>query len=405
MGLLWTACGLVSIPILVFFVECLASLRNPRARGDSLTAPPAGRLAVLIPAHNEEDLIASTIEAVLPQLSAPDRLVVIADNCTDQTANRARGAGAGVFERQMPDQRGKVAALAFGLERLAEDPPDVVLFVDADTRVEPGSVAALRRQAMEEKRPVQAIYTMSAPLEGGAQGAFSALAFAIKNLVRPRGLARLGLPCPLTGTGMAIPWELIKTVPFAKHSIVEDMQLGIDLAIAGYPARLCEEAMVTGLLPSSLSAASLQRRRWEHGHLGTILSQVPRLVGWSLRKGSFRLLAMALDLAVPPLALLCLLWFLVLAGAAVMAARTGYRIPLGAGVGEGLFLGGAVLAAWGGHLRNKIPFITLLWAPFYIFWKIPLYLRFVFARERKWVRTPREGPIQPQRPGDVPPSP
>src|SRR5262249_44966332 len=140
-------------------------------------------------------------------------------------------------------------------------------------------------------------------------------AFKFKNLVRPLGLARLGFPCLLTGTGMAFPWQTLRDVKLASGNIVEDMQMGLDLAAAGHPPRLCSDARVSGDLPGSEQAAVGQRKRWEHGHLQTLFTQVPRLTAAAVRRGKPSLFGLALELSVPPLSLLFLLWAVVLAAA------------------------------------------------------------------------------------------
>src|SRR4029078_12947672 len=107
------------------------------------------------------------------------------------------------------------------------------------------------------------------------------------------------------------------------------------------------------------------------------------------------LLGMALDLAVPPLALLCMTVLLVAGGSAALALRGYSRIPvLLSGITAGL-IGGAVLLAWIRHARGLIPGRTLLFAPVYMLWKIPLYAAFLFRRQKAWVRTPRETPPEP----------
>jgi hypothetical protein len=217
----------------------------------------------------------------------------------------------------------------------------------------------------------------------------SAFAFLTKNMVRPAGLARLGIPCHLLGTGMAIPWELLDVDRLATGNIVEDMQMGIDLAIAGTPPRFCFDAEVRGSFPGASRAALVQRTRWEHGHLGTILTQCPRLAWQAVRRGRPWLLGMALDLAVPPLALLCLLWILVAGVAAFVAVREGHpRSALIAG-GSGVLLLLAVFLAWVRHGRRHVPGHVLAFAPIYVLWKLPLYAAFFFRRQREWVRTER----------------
>jgi cellulose synthase/poly-beta-1,6-N-acetylglucosamine synthase-like glycosyltransferase len=388
-GFLLAAVILAGIPVFVLFVECVAALWPRRSAPPAPSAPGKG-LVVLIPAHNEEAGIAGTLRGILPQLEAGDRVIVVADNCADQTADRARAGGAEVLERRHETERGKGFALAHGLRHLKPDPPDLILFVDADTAVDAGSIAALRRSASAARRPVQAVYLLDPPPAAGATDFISCFAFLVKNLVRPAGLARIGVPCQLLGSGMAIPWSLIDIDRLATGNIVEDMQLGIDLAVAGQPPMFCLQARVTGGLPAGRKAALVQRTRWEHGHLGTLISQSPRLAWQALRQGRPALLGMALDLAVPPLALVCLLWLLVSAAAAIFARRGFSMVPAIVAAACGAMLLLSVFLAWVRHARSRIPGHVLLFAPLYILWKIPLYLAFLFRRQKEWVRTSRD---------------
>jgi cellulose synthase/poly-beta-1,6-N-acetylglucosamine synthase-like glycosyltransferase len=402
-GILMGVALLVSVPIVIFFLECVAALW-PRRMAAGAAAPAEYPLAVLIPAHNEEAGIAETIRGIRSQAKPGDRVLVVADNCSDATAAQARGEGAEVLERRDPERRGKGYALSFGLKHLGAAPPDVVVFVDADTRVEAGSLDALRRSASAERRPVQAVNLLDPPPGASGTQYVSAFAFLTKNMVRPTGLSRLGIPCHLLGTGMAIPWELIDVDRLATGNIVEDMQMGIDLAIAGTPPRFCYDAQVKGSFPGAAKAALAQRTRWEHGHLGTILTQSPRLAWQALRRGKPWLLGMALDLAVPPLALLCLLWILVAGGAAFVALRIGHPLPAFISGGSGALLFLAVFLAWARHGRRHVPGHVLLFAPIYVLWKIPLYAAFLFRRQKEWVRTERVEssgtlPKQPPPPG------
>ena len=106
------------------------------------------------------------------------------------------------FNRQV----GVINALAFGIDHLEVNPPDVVIVVDADCRLTPGSVDALLARATRTERPVQADNVLQ-PAERTPLSMISALATLVRNRVRPRGLRRLGQPCHLTGTGMALPWK------------------------------------------------------------------------------------------------------------------------------------------------------------------------------------------------------
>lgn len=376
------------IPTVVLFVECLAAAVLDRQATRPLATPPS--IAVLVPAHNEAMGIGATLKTLLPQLTSHDRLIVIADNCSDETAVVAQAPGIAVIERHDLEKRGKGYALDFGLKFLASDPPDVVVVVDADCLVAEDAIAKIARLAVTEQRPVQARYLLVQSAKASPEAAVSILAFTVKNLVRPLGLAQLGLPCLLTGTGMAFPWSIIRQVSLASSNIVEDMQLSLDLLIAGYPSIFCAEAKVTSCLPQQKQAAESQRTRWEHGHLQTLRSQVPRLLKVWLAQKRFDLLAIALDLCIPPLSLLVMLWLTTTIAAIVASLTLALYAPVIILALEGLLLLVAVTTAWAKFARDALPLGTLLLVPGYILWKLPLYLTFLVKPQTKWVRTARD---------------
>lgn len=391
--LLIGAVGLL-IPCLVLLLECMAALWPKRQDSEpSQSTQPLQtdvRTAVLVPAHNEASGIRATLEPLLQQLTPSDSLLVVADNCSDDTAAIARSTGATVIERHNLEQVGKGFALDYGLQFMAANPPDIVVLVDADCEVHLGAIAQISQQAIATGKPVQATYLMEKPTHPTPKDAVSAFAFKVKNLVRPSGLAHLGLPCLLTGTGMAFPWSVIRSVDLASGHLVEDMKLGLDLAIAGYSPHFCPSANVIGRLPQQQQAAQSQRTRWEHGHLQTLLTYVPRLLLAALRQRRVDLFMLALDLLVPPLSLLVVFWvgLTLVAGVAGMIGVS--WLPALILVGAGLCLLSAILAAWAKFGRADLPALTLLSIPFYILWKIPLYFKFLVRPQAKWVRTERD---------------
>ncbi|MEM7137389.1 MAG: glycosyltransferase family 2 protein [Myxococcota bacterium] len=389
-ALTWTIVALalvLLVPALVLFMECLASV-FPLPRVDPSLAPGL-RTTILVPAHDESASIEATVAALRKQTRAEDQIIVVADNCTDDTAERAVAAGARAIERRNPEHRGKGYALRFGVESISPDPPDVVIVVDADCRLSPGSIETLAAQAMTLNRPVQGEYTFDPPKRTPLT-MVSTLALLVRNRARPRGLRRLGLPCQLTGSGMAFPWKMIRDAPELRAHLVEDLLLGAELAIAGTPPFHSVEAAVTSELPDNSGAALQQRKRWEHGQLGTLIGHGPKLLGLGLRRLNAALIALGADLIVPPLALLCGL-ALLLAGVALAVVLVG--APWSLLLAPGLVLGIIALAvglAWICHGRREVPFRYLLAAPLYLLWKLPLYLSFsVGRREREWRRTDR----------------
>jgi cellulose synthase/poly-beta-1,6-N-acetylglucosamine synthase-like glycosyltransferase len=379
----------IFIPISVVFVECSAALfSSEKTKYSTITSRP--KVNVLVPAHNEASGISATLKTLLPQLTAQDRLIVIADNCDDDTAAIARRFGVTVIERQEPNQKAKGYALDYGLRFIALDPPDVVVVIDADCIVHSGTITQLVCLAGTTGRPVQASYLMKQPHNPEPKDAVSMLAFMVKNLVRPQGLDRLGLPCLLTGSGMAFPWSVICKVSLGSNNIVEDMQLTLDVAKAGYAPIFCSQAKVTGVLPQQKYAAQSQRTRWEHGHLQTSLTQVPQLFRDAVYQKRFDLLAIALDLCVPPLSLLVMLWAASMGGALLAAECGASWIPAILLVIEGVLIFTSIVGAWVKYGRTVLPLEKLLTVPLYILWKIPIYLAFLLQRQTKWIRTQRD---------------
>ncbi|MGE5490475.1 MAG: glycosyltransferase family 2 protein [Actinomycetota bacterium] len=381
---------LLAVPALVLAGQVAAAVfLRPRW---APTAPERPRLAVLVPAHDEAAGIAATLDNLRPQLAPGDRLLVVADNCTDATAAVARARGAEVVERHDPQHRGKGYALDFGIRHLEADPPEAVVIVDADCALAPGSLDILARRCVAVGRPVQAMDLMHAPAGAGLKTRLAEFACLVKNQVRPLGFYRLGLPCQLMGTGMAFPWPVIAGVSLATGHIAEDMKLGLDLARTGAPPMFCPEALVTSALPSAASGLATQRARWEHGHLGIIAAELPALLGKALRKRDGILLALALDLSVPPLALLCLLLPAVAGMAALLLVLGGPALPLVIALGAAALTAVAILAAWREFGRRVISFGDLVAALGYALWKLPLYLKFFVGRQVEWVRTRRDEP-------------
>lgn len=396
------ALGLVLLlPCTVLLVQVLAALsmlrrsdRVPTCSRSSISPPLT--VCVLMPAHNEAAGIADILGAILPQLGLHKRLLLVADNCTDATADIARRLVGGldyveVIERHNPELRGKGYALDHGVRHLEANPPSVVLVVDADCRLKPGSIDTLATLCLTTGRPVQALDLMQAPAGGSIKTRFAEFAWLVKNQVRALGYLRLGLPCQLMGTGMAFTWSHISRAHLHTGQIVEDMQLGIDLACSGAPPLFCPQALVTSVFPSAVEDQQTQRTRWEHGHLGVILSQVPRLLWRALTTANGALLAMALDLCVPPLALLSLCVVGSLVASAVLVMLGGSALPALLAAAGTAMLGLAVMLAWWHVGRSVISLKQLCHAPLYVFAKLPLYFYFLFKRQSAWVRSKRDG--------------
>jgi cellulose synthase/poly-beta-1,6-N-acetylglucosamine synthase-like glycosyltransferase len=375
--------------VLVLLAQLLASwlLREP----DPMPMAATPSYAILMPAHDEAATIEAMVTMTLAQLTPEGRLVLIADNCTDDTAARAQQAGAEVIERNDLQLRGKGYALAHGVAALQSNPPQVVLVVDADCRARPGTFATLAAQAHRLQRPVQGMYEMLAPEGASLKQRIAAFAWEFRARIRAEGFRRLGLPCQLMGSGMAFPWLLLQSANLATGHLVEDLKLGLDFAEQGAAPVYVPQAVVESTFPENEQGVQSQRKRWEHGHLAMIVSAAPALLGKSLITANSALLAMTIDMLLPPLALLGML----LTGNAIAAGLLVWSgfVPPTVGVlaawSLGLFVA-IVLVGWWRVGRRWISLGELAAIPWYMAMKIPLYLGFLTRRQAGWVRTKRD---------------
>lgn len=381
----------ISIPVTIFCVECWTAIwHRSKINLSPLPVSTSVKVAVLIPAHNESSEISKTVRGLQPQLNPRDQIVVIADNCTDNTAILARDCGAIVYERQNLSRKGKGYALDFGLSKLRDTPPDVVVVIDADCRMRAGDIHRIATLAIERNAPIQSLYLMDPPENPTPKDSVSALAYLVRNLVRAHGLTMWRQPCLLTGTGMAFPWGIISKASLATDNIVEDMQFGIDLAVAGHAPRFCVESHVIGTFPNQLDAAKTQRTRWEHGHIQTIFTQVPRLLIASIKQKRIKLAGLALDLCVPPLSLLIFLWLSTWIITIVLGLFIGSWLPAAILSIEGILMVITIYLSWRAFCRDRISKETLYSIPSYFLWKLPVYAAFLFRRQKEWVRTDRD---------------
>jgi cellulose synthase/poly-beta-1,6-N-acetylglucosamine synthase-like glycosyltransferase len=382
---------LLATSVIVFFLEIVAA--TALSRWQLPIGPVHGArqpVAVLVPAHNESSGLLPTLANIRNQLLPGDRLLVVADNCSDDTATVAKAGGAEVVERNDPTKRGKGYALDWGVRHLSSNPPGIIIIVDADCRLADGAVDSLTSTCAMTGRPVQALYLMTAPVHSQVNQQVAEFSWRVKNWLRPLGLRSLGLPCQLMGTGMAFPWDVIRSADLGNAQIVEDLKLGLDLTLAQHPPVFCPSARVTSEFPSSEKGAGTQRKRWEQGHIDMILKTAPRLFAIAIARRDRDLLAITLDLAVPPLSLLAML-LLGTFGLSLLYAIVGYSAaPLAVSTVSLSIFATATLLAWLKCGRDVVPPRALLLVPSYALRKLTLYRHFVFGKiDSEWTRTDR----------------
>lgn len=360
------------------------------------TRPPCPgaplRLVCVVPAHNEAEGIAATVASLHAASYPADlrRVIVVADNCDDATASCARAAGAWVVERSDPHRRGKGYALEVGFAWALEDVAvDGILVVDADTVVAPNLWQAVSAHLAAGAAAVQVANVVRNP-KAGWRPALQAIGMALVNGVRSLGRERLGLSVGLRGTGMAFARSTLERVPHRVYGMVEDVEYGVRLGLAGLRVAYAAETWIASDAPVSAEAALSQRRRWEGGRAALVRTMLPRVARAALQSRSAVLADLALDLVVPPLSYPALL---VATGGGLEALHTmlagapSSAAPLwivSAGVLASHVLRGVVLSGAG------LPGIgALLRSPTYIAWK--LFVARPWRATDAWVRTQRAG--------------
>ena len=383
--LLWIATLAIVVNLTMLALECIAACAS-RSRPTEVSVELMPRTVVLIPAHNEARGLPRTLESVCKQTNADIQCLVVADNCNDDTAEVAARFPVTVLKRKNSSLRGKGYALDFGLNHLKQNAPEVVIFIDADCEVAPNSLGMLAKSAHRMQRPVQGGNTLDSPENASFRNRISSFAFYFKNHIRPLGLTAIAGSSPLFGTGMAIPWNALQRVSLGSSNIVEDLQLGIDLAIEGYPTQYLPEPCVRGTLPSSEKLALTQRGRWEQGHIHTLLTQAPSLFWNGLRQRRLSLILQAFDLGVFPLSFLAILTLLTWIVHAICCVFGGAS-PAGLILMSSVILLGifSFSAAWWRFGRSQIQLKEILLAPAYVLWKIPMYVSLFLRPQKGWV--------------------
>lgn len=370
--------------LLVLLVPAaLARKRHPTAPSSRIT------FAVVIPAHNEESQIGRTLTSVraCSYPSVLRRVVVVADNCTDRTADVARSAGAEVWERRDADRRGKGYALDWAFSRLLDDPrTDAVCVIDADCEVSPNLLSALAARLMEGAEAVQSAYLISNPDESPA-AALRWAGFGLFNFVRPLGRHRLGLSCGLLGSGMAFSRELLLRSPWSAFSYAEDREQHMRWVLDGVRVEFAAEARVASHAPNAAAAGKTQAARWDSGRGNLARRLTPKLLARWLGTGDSAALDAALEPLLPPQSVLLGINLSALLMARVTRRSALARVAMGAAVGQVAYVLGGLAAL------NAPPSVwrSLLAAPRFVLRRVGWLFGSLIGRgPTGWERTQRD---------------
>lgn len=259
------------------------------------------RFLVLIPAHNEELGIESTLQSFkhLDYPADSHRVIVVADRCTDSTVAVARKHGVECLERSegMP---GKGAAIAWGIQevRRAQLPFEAVVIIDADTISDRGLLGAFQ-QGLQAGHQVQQGYNYISNPWATPFTRIIAVTGALRNGRYYTGKTVLGLSGMLTGTGMCFGARVLERYGWTAFSVGEDWEFSVELLLGGQPIHFNPLAKTYAKESQDLKQASRQRLRWASGRYAVMGNKVRTLLRQGIRTGSPSLIDSAVTLVAP----------------------------------------------------------------------------------------------------------
>ena len=286
--------------------------RPRRSEGDG----PEARFLVVIPAHDEAAGIAATIRSCQAFHYPADRfeVLVIADNCSDETAAIARREGATVLERFDSLRKSKGYAIEDMIEWLRKTGQfgqfDAIVIIDADSLADPGLLRCFARVLRDGHDWIQCLYTVSNP-DASWRTRLLTYAFSLFNGVFPLGLSQVGLSASFRGNGMCFSRAGLERVPWQSRGLVEDLEFSWVVRTAGERIAFVADAGVSGeMVVRGGAAAAAQRKRWEFGR-----RELRRKFLWPLlrsqRLGGLQKLAALLELVFPSMVTLVVSYLVV----------------------------------------------------------------------------------------------
>lgn len=383
--------------LLTSYLGLLTAVGAPRPTARARGLQPATRFVILVPAHNEEAVISDSLRS-FAEIDYPTDLFdvhVVADNCSDRTADIARAHGVHVHERHAPDQPGKGPALNWLFDIVDRGGEfDVALVVDADTIIDRDFLRAMDTAFVRGAVAAQGFYSVRDPA-GSTSAGLRYAALACRHHLRPQGRCRLGASCGLYGNGMAFRREVLRRRRWTGH-LVEDAEFQMELLVRdGDIATYVPQALIHAEMPGTLEAASSQNERWERGRIELARRYLPILTRQFVHAPRHRRIAIAdaiADHLVPPLSVM-------VTAQLVTTIANRLSIPLGVPRSRGRAKVDAMaLVVLGVHVVAGLRSVSAPWsvyrsltrAPVMVLWKVGLWRRVLRRRtEVEWQRTPR----------------
>jgi cellulose synthase/poly-beta-1,6-N-acetylglucosamine synthase-like glycosyltransferase len=396
--LLLAAEMLISIPVLYVCILSITAILITKKRKAENTNPasalgfPQPHFAIIVPAHNEEVLLGHLLESLSALAYPKERytVYVVADNCTDTTAELAcTYDGVQVYERFDEVKRSKGYALEWIFQKLEEKQLlyDAYVIIDADSVLEPAFLQFMARDLAGGAQALQAHYTVLNMTESPS-ASLRWIAFALQAHVRPLSRSALGGSSTLTGNGMCFSRALIERCPWRAYSLSEDYQYYLTLVKHGERVRYVPEAVVYSHMPTTFKGMRTQDIRWESAGSGlTVWQSTRELLKAGLHLHNFACFEAVMELLAPPLSFMVSWCVLTLIASLMLWSPIALVLSL-------LLIGGLIFYVSTAFYLLHPPLVVykaLLYAPGFVLWK--LWVLLVLSRSKKhtseWIRTSR----------------
>lgn len=355
---------------------------------------PQKTFAVIVAAHNEEQVIGPLLEN-LKALNYPDELYdifVVADNCNDKTAAIAQAGGALVYERFNDHERGKGYAIEWIFQKLfnLERSYDAVAVFDADNLVHPNFLLEMNNRLCKGEQVIQGYLDAKNPNDTWISGTF-AISFWLVNHIWHLAKYQIGLSSVLGGTGMCISTAILRQFGWGATCLTEDMQFTIKVLLKGVRTTWAHDAIVYDEKPLTFMQAWKQRKRWAQGHFDVAGRYIPQLLREGIRQRNIVILDGIIHLLQPH--------FLILSTIFVLINSLYFKIPFYTNIlyailplevwtliaiGQYIF---PIIVLLKTQAKGKIWFY-LLFYPLFVYSWIPItFIGFWHRNERAWSHT------------------
>ena len=361
----------------------------------SENADPSKTFAVLVAAHNESNVIGQLVDnfAIMNYPKSLYDVYVIADNCTDNTAEVARRAGAEVLERFDPENRGKGFAMEWGFAKLFAQSKqyDAIAVFDADNLVDPEFLRVMNQHLLKGETVIQGYLDAKNPTDTWVAGTF-AICFWVVDHIWHLAKYNIGLSSCLGGTGMVISTDLLKRHGWGATCLTEDLEFTMKCLAEGISTSWAHEAVVYDEKPLTFIQSWNQRKRWAQGHFDVASRFIPKLFAEGIRRRDIRLLDGILHLLQPH--------FLILSTTFVLLSMIHQQVPFYTNIlytilpgevwavvaiGQYIF---PLIVLTKIHAPLKSWFYMLLYPVFIYSWVPVTFIGYQHRHDKSWSHTP-----------------